>query len=87
MKKALFCGLLLIAPLAMAAQDEAALKKQMQEVCAPVFAPGGPCADLAKGTRRCTRENAAMGGAACVDFEKANKAFFDAGMNDPIIRK
>jgi hypothetical protein len=42
---------------------------------------------LAKGTRRCTRENAAKGGAACVDFEKANKEFFDAGMNDPIIRK
>ncbi len=88
MKRSLFCALLLIGPVAaMAADDEAALKKQMHEACAPVFAPGAPCADLAKGTRKCTRQNVDKGGPACVAFEKANKAFFDAGMNDPIIKK
>lgn len=87
MKKALIAMMLLIGTVALAAEDEAALKKQMQEACGPLFAAGGACADLAKGTRKCTRENAAKGGAACVDFEKAQKGFFDAGMNDPIIKK
>lgn len=87
MKKALFMVLLLVSTVALAAPDEAALKKQMQESCAPLFAAGGACADLAKGTRKCTRQNADKGGAACVAFEKANKEFFDAGMNDPIIKK
>jgi len=73
--------------MAMAADDEAALKKQMHEACAPLFAEGGACADLAKGTRRCTRQNVDKGGPSCVAFEKANKAFFDAGMNDEIIKK
>jgi hypothetical protein len=31
--------------------------------------------------------NVAKGGAACVDFEKAHKEFFDAGMNDEMIKK
>lgn len=86
MKGTVFCALLLVGSVAMA-QDEAALKKQMQVDCAPLFAAGGPCADLAKGTRRCTRDNAQKGGPSCVAFEKANKAFFDAGANDPIIKK
>jgi hypothetical protein len=88
MQKSLLCAALLaLAPLAMAAGDEAALKKQMHEACAPLFATGGACADLAKGTRKCTRQNADKGGASCAAFEKANKDFFDAGMNDPIIKK
>ncbi|MCO5760925.1 MAG: hypothetical protein EP309_05935 [Gammaproteobacteria bacterium] len=87
MKKTLCCALLLVSAVALAADDEATLKKQMAEACAPLFAPGGACADLAKGTRKCTRQNVDKGGAACVDFEKAHKAFFDAGMNDPIIKK
>lgn len=87
MKKSILCLLALLSPIAMAADDEAALKKEMAQVCAPLFAAGGPCADLAKGTRKCTRQNVDKGGAACVDFEKAHKAFFDAGMNDPIIKK
>ncbi|MCC7277102.1 MAG: hypothetical protein IT487_02155 [Chromatiaceae bacterium] len=87
MKNALFCALLLLTPVAMAAEDEAALKQQMAKDCAPLFAAGGACADLAKGTRKCTRMNVDKGGAACVSFEKAHKDFFDAGMNDPIIKK
>ena len=72
----------------MAAEDEAALKEKMQQACAPLFAPGGACADLVKGTRKCTRQNLEKGGAACADFEKAQKTFFDAGMrDDEIIRK
>lgn len=72
---------------AMAAADEAALKDQMHKACAPLFAPGGACADLAKGTRKCTRQNKDKGGPSCVEFEKGHKDFFDAGMNDPTIRK
>ena len=87
MKKILGIALLLISSVTLAAEDEAALKKQMAEACAPLFASGGACADLAKGTRKCTRQNVDKGGEACVAFEKANKAFFDAGMNDPIIKK
>ncbi len=87
MKKILGIALLLVSATALAAADEAALKKQMAEACAPLFAPGGACADLAKGTRKCTRQNVAKGGDACVAFEKANKEFFDAGKNDPIIKK
>jgi hypothetical protein len=87
MKSSIFCALLLISSVAMAAGDEAALKQQMAKECAAVFAAGGPCADLAKGTRKCTRQNADKGGPSCVAFEKANKEFFDAGMNDPIIKK
>jgi len=87
MKKSILCLLAVLSPLAMAADDEAALKKEMGQACAPLFAAGGPCADLAKGTRKCTRQNIDKGGKACVDFEKAHKDFFDAGMNDPIIKK
>ena len=87
MKGSLFCALLLLGTVAMAADDEAALKEQMHKACAPLFAPGGACADLAKGTRKCTRQNLEKGGAACADFEKAHKAFFDAGMKDETIRK
>lgn len=87
MKSSIFCALLLLASVATAAEDEAALKQQMSKDCAAVFAPGGPCADLAKGTRKCTRQNLEVGGPGCVAFEKAHKEFFDAGMNDPIIHK
>jgi hypothetical protein len=87
MKSSLFCALLLLASVATAAEDDAALKQQMNKECAAVFAPGGPCADLAKGTRKCTRMNLEIGGPSCVSFEKAHKEFFDAGMNDPIIHK
>ena len=87
MKRILGIALLLVSSVALAAEDEAALKKQMAEACAALFAPGGACADLAKGTRKCTRQNVAQGGEACVAFEKAHKSFFDAGMNDPIIKK
>ena len=87
MKRILGIALLLVSSVALAAEDEAALKKQMAESCAALFVPGGACADLAKGTRKCTRQNVAQGGEACVAFEKAHKAFFDAGMNDPIIKK
>jgi hypothetical protein len=87
MKSSLFCALLLLASAAGAAEDEAALKEQMHKACAPLFAPGGACADLAKGTRKCTRQNLDKGGPACADFEKAHKDFFDAGMKDEMIRK
>lgn len=87
MKNSLFCALLLLGTVAVAAEDEAALKEKMHNACAPLFAPGGACADLAKGTRKCTRQNLEKGGPACADFEKANKAFFDAGMKDEMIRK
>jgi len=72
---------------AMAADDEAALKEQMKKDCAPLFADGGACFNLAKGSRKCVRINVEKGGAACVAFEKAHKAFFDAGMKDEIIKK
>jgi hypothetical protein len=87
MKLPLFCVLLAFGAAAMAADDEAALKEQMHKACAPLFAPGGACADLAKGTRKCTRMNLAQGGAACADFEKTHQAFFDAGMKDEMIKK
>ncbi|MGB0126880.1 MAG: hypothetical protein WBP72_04510 [Rhodocyclaceae bacterium] len=87
MKKLGLCVVALFSTSVLAAADEAALKEQMHKACAPLFAAGGACADLAKGTRKCTRQNADKGGASCVDFEKAHKAFFDAGMNDPTIRK
>jgi hypothetical protein len=87
MKLFLFCAAVLLAPCALAADDEAALKAEMQKVCAPLFAPGGPCAQLAKGTRKCVRQNLSKGGAACADFEKAHTAFFDAGMKDEIVHK
>lgn len=69
------------------ATDEAALKEQMKKDCAPLFADGAACSNLAKGTRKCVRQNLPQGGAACTAFEKANKAFFDAGMKDDIIKK
>jgi hypothetical protein len=88
MKTVLFSLLLLaVSSAALASDDEAALKAQMQEACAALFAEGGACANLAKGTRKCVRQNLDKGGAACADFEKANPAFFDAGMNDPTIYK
>jgi len=87
MKLPVFCMLFLFGAVAIAAEDEAALKAQMHKDCAPLFAPGGACADLAKGTRKCTRMNLAKGGAACAEFEKAHPAFFDAGMNDEMIKK
>lgn len=80
-------ALLLGSSLAVAMGNEAELKEQMHKACAPLFAPGGACADLAKGTRKCTRQNLDKGGSACADFEKGHKEFFDAGMKDEIIRK
>lgn len=87
MKKLGFCVLALFSTSVLAAADEAALKEQMHKACAPLFAAGGACADLAKGTRKCTRQNVDKGGPSCVEFEKGHKEFFDAGMNDPTIRK
>lgn len=87
MKRSLLLGLLLVGTLALAADDEAALKAQMKEACAPLFAAGAPCADLAKGSRNCVRQNKDKGGSSCVDFEKSNQAFFDAGKDDPITKK
>jgi hypothetical protein len=43
-------SLIFFGAVAMAAEDEATLKAQMHKDCAPLFAPGGACADLAKGT-------------------------------------
>ena len=87
MKRSLVLGLFLVGSLALAADDEAALKAQMKTDCAPLFAAGAPCADLAKGSRNCVRQNKDKGGASCVDFEKAHQAFFDAGKDDPIVKK
>jgi hypothetical protein len=87
MKILFIAGALLVGTAVMAAEDEAALKEQMHKVCAPLFAPGGECADLVKGTRKCTRQHLAKGGAECGDFEKAHKEFFDAGMKDELIHK
>jgi hypothetical protein len=86
MKKAVFLFVSLLAATAMAADDEA-LKAQMKKDCAPLFADGAACSNLAKGSRKCVRQNADKGGAACVAFEKANKDFFDAGMKDDIVKK
>jgi hypothetical protein len=89
MKKTLLCVLFAAAGSvsAFAADDEAALKQQMAKDCAPLFAPGGACADLATGTRNCVRQNLGKGGAACAAFEKANKPFFDAGKDHPTTKK
>jgi hypothetical protein len=87
MKRPLLLGLFLIGSAALAAEDEAALKAQMLLDCATLFAPAAPCADLAKGTRNCVRQNLATANDECVEFEKAHQAFFDAGKNDPIIKK
>ncbi len=87
MRNAMFFGLLVLGSIAMAAEDEATLKAQMEKDCASLFAAGSACSNLAKGTRKCVRQNATNGGATCVAFEKQHAAFFDAGMNDPIIKK
>ena len=87
MKRFMLLGLVMASTLAIAADDEAALKTQMKEACAALFAAGAPCADLAKGSRNCVRQNKDKAGASCVDFEKAHQAFFDAGKDDPIIKK
>ena len=90
MKKMMFLVVFLLATtgmVAMAADNDEALKAQMKKDCAPLFADGAACSNLAKGSRKCVRMNVDKGGAACVAFEKANKAFFDAGMKDEIIKK
>jgi hypothetical protein len=87
MKRVMFSVLILLGSVAMAAEDEAALKAQMKQACAALFADGAPCSNLAKGSRNCVRQNLAAGGDACAAFEKANAAFFDAGKNDPIVKK
>jgi len=90
MKKVMFLALILIAStssIALAADDEAALKTQMKQVCAPLFAKDGPCADLIKGTRKCVRQNLDKAEPDCAKFEKEHKDFFDAGMKDEMIKK
>jgi hypothetical protein len=89
MKKIMFFVLFLLATTGMVAMaaDEAALKDQMKKDCAPLFADGAACSNLAKGSKKCVRMNVDKGGAACVAFEKANKDFFDAGMKDDIVKK
>ncbi len=87
MKRVLLLVLFLLATNAIAAENEAALKEQMKKDCAPLFADGAVCSNLAKGSRKCVRQNVDKGGAACVAFEKEHKAFFDAGMKDEIIKK
>jgi hypothetical protein len=89
MKKLMLLVLFVFATagIAMAADDEAALKDQMKKDCAPLFADGAACSNLAKGSRKCVRQNIDKGGAACVAFEKEHKAFFDAGMKDDIVKK
>ena len=87
MKKALFLGLLFIASTALAADNEAALKEQMKKECAPLFAEGAACSNLAKGNRKCVSQNVDKGGASCGAFVKANKDFIDAGMKDDIVKK
>jgi len=87
MKKLLICVPFLFTVAALAADDEAALKAQMQKDCAAVFVDGAACSNLAKGSRNCVRQNLASAGAACVAFEKSHQEFFDGGKNDPIIKK
>ncbi len=87
MKNFVMCTFMLISAGTLAAEDEAALKEQMHKACAVLFAPGGDCADLVKGTRKCTRQHLAKGGAECIDFEKSHQNFFDAGMKDELIHK
>jgi len=87
MKRAIILVLFFLAANVWAADDEAALKEQMKKDCAPLFAAGADCSNLAKGSRKCVRQNVEKGGAACVDFEKKHKDFFDAGMKDEIIKK
>jgi hypothetical protein len=87
MKSILFGTLFLLGSAAIAADNEAALKEQMRKECAPLFAEGAMCSNLAKGTRNCVRQNLSKGGAACAAFEKAQTAFFDAGKNDPMVIK
>ena len=87
MKRILFVSLMLASTLVAAAESEDALKAKMKEACAPLFAAGADCDNLAKGSRNCVRQNKEKAGSACVAFEKANQEFFDAGKNDPIIKK
>jgi len=87
MKRTLFLGLMLASTFVVASESEDALKARMKEACAPLFAAGADCDNLAKGSRNCVRKNLDKGGAACVAFEKSNQEFFDAGKNDPIIKK
>lgn len=87
MKSIFFCTALFLGSAAIAADNEAALKEQMHKACAPLFAEGGVCSNLSKGTRNCVRQNISQGGATCAAFESTQTAFFDAGKNDPIIKK
>lgn len=87
MKSVILLALLLMGSNVMAADDEAALKDKMKKECASLFVDGAACSNLAKGSRKCVRQNADKGGDACAAFEKGNKAFFDAGMKDDIIKK
>lgn len=88
MKKAMFLVLFLLGTtvMAVAADDDATLIAQMKKDCVSLFADGAPCSNLAKGNRKCVRQNIEKGGAACVAFEKDHKAFFDAGMKNEIIK-
>ena len=87
MKRMVFVVATIFASSAFAADNEAALKEQMKKDCGALFSDGAACSNLAKGSRKCVRQNVDKGGAACVAFEKAHKDFFDAGMKDEIIKK
>jgi len=78
---------LLVGSTAMAAEDEARLEAQMKKMCASLFVDGAPCANLAKGSRKCVRQNAANAAPPCNAFLGPNRAFLDAGMDEEIIKK
>ena len=87
MKRAIIVVLFLFGTTAIAmGADDSALSGQMKKDCASLFSDGAPCFNLAKGNRKCVRQNLEKGGAACVTFEKAHKDFFDAGMKNEIIK-
>jgi hypothetical protein len=88
MKSMMFLVLFLfVGSSVMAVEEDKGLYGQMLRDCAPLFADGAACSNLAKGTRKCVRQNIDKGGDKCVALEKANKTFFDTGMNEEIIKK
>jgi len=88
MKSAMFLVLfLLVGSNVMAVEGGGGLYSQMMRDCAPLLADGAVCSNLAAGTRKCVRQNVDKGGDKCIAFEKANKPFFDGGMNEEIIKK
>lgn len=85
MHKFLVMALCLVGSTTTLAFDEAALKAEMRIACSSLFAEGGKCANLAKGTRNCVIANQKDGGEACESFAEAHEDFFEAGKNDPTI--